>query len=245
MKIRNINIETAEKEGYRIRIEDGATYIERDEKREVNGSYGRTEGCFIFYQRKIELDKEQQEIIKEKEIVYYIDKDRKHEIESQSLFAVTRGNERREYSSAYYAESTCFDDLMSRGQLNNNKKITDLGDTKEIIEYNGRFNRYEKVVKRTIENDKEIICINNDINGELKNILRKTKNSNVEIEELYEKDQPFSTFKIDGIEIPLCSLNRYKKICEQYKIEPLKSVLEANEIIKPTIKSVIDFFKNK
>lgn len=172
--------------------------------------------------------------------MYYIDKDRKHEIESQSLFAVTRGNERLEYSAKYYAESTCFDDLMLRGQLNNNRKITDLGDTKETIEY-----RYEKIVKRTIENDKEIICINNDINGELKNILRKNKNSNVEIEELYEKDQQFSTFKIDGIEIPLCSLNRYKKICEQYKIEPLKSVLEANEIIKPTIKSVIDFFKNK
>lgn len=137
---------------------------------------------------------------------------------------------------------------------NGNKKITEGNTITYQYQNETIINTYRSleedkpdiISQKIIEREKEKILVEFNIEGDWTSIVRTIKNSPVQIEEFYKKGDSLPTFKVEGFEIPLDNLDKYKDICKKYNISYLQEVLEANEpkkTIQSTVKSFIDFFK--
>ncbi len=120
-----------------------------------------------------------------------------------------------------------------------NEKITDT--YRSIAEDN-----IDTISQKIIERNGEKIVIQFNIQEYFTSALRTIQISNISIEESYKKGDFLPTFKVDGFEIPLDSVDKYKDICKKYDIESIFKVLgknEPKETIQSKIKSFIDVFK--
>lgn len=220
------NRENLEKEGYTLRVENGITYIEKEEKTNHN-QYGE---CFSFFQKKIELDINGKEIItetnrlykKEKiNVVYGKQKDVQKDLESESL--IFEDKKLIKKRTDYY--SNAGDSILCT-------KIIDFISLKETEIKNGAFQKIQSIKVSDInsnvinsytefDKDGKIIYSLND-----KLIERSIKTKFGLIEESFNRISKRSILKIEGIEMPISSIEKYKQICEKFQISPLSQRIE-------------------
>lgn len=135
---------------------------------------------------------------------------------------------------------------MEKKIKENNKETYIYQDCTEILQYReeGEKTKFQSITK----NQSEILLRKYDINGStITSTIRRTKNMPVEIEEFFEKGKLFPILKIDGVELPLMSLDKYKEVCKKYNIDPLPEVLgegdEPPAQSNSNVKKLINSFK--
>lgn len=208
---------------------------EKDEKtgESTNSRYHYDRNGNLDYKTIITINKDNEEI------------DRKY---SRKRGNVTKEYEdNKHYHPIYYPEKykhiRTIEDLENGG-----RKITE--DDTVTYEYKNKkiicTYKNNTICQKIIERERERIVVKFNIHGDWTSILRNNQNSNVPIEEFYKKGELFPVFKVEGLEIPLDSLDKYKDVCKKYNIEELSEVLEAHKpkkTIESTIKSLVDYFK--
>lgn len=216
--------------------------IEEDKERglKTTTNYDNAENNPPVNLKKVILSDKEGNIIEEKYsktvngiIEEYIDNKESNIISDENKYIILRKIENLENGAKKITEGN---KIIHQYE---NEKITDT--YRSIAEDN-----IDTISQKIIERNGERVVIQFNIQEYFTSALRTIQISNISIEESYKKDDFLPTFKVDGFEIPLDSVDKYKDICKKYDIESIFKVLGKNEpkaTIQSKIKSFIDVFK--